>query len=95
MAGAWGGLCRALTAWYSDREGWADLIARGMNQGLELDRAGAGLHRVVGGLHPASVPLNPNELWRLETQSLLLGCWSACTGDSMQGSGSKCARLCG
>ena len=32
MAGAWGGLCRALTAWYSDREGWADLIARGMNQ---------------------------------------------------------------
>ena len=25
-------LCRALTAWYSDREGWADLIARCMSQ---------------------------------------------------------------
>ena len=25
-------LCRALTAWYSDRQGWADLVARGMMQ---------------------------------------------------------------
>jgi glycogen synthase len=23
---------RALTAWYSDRAGWADLVARGMSQ---------------------------------------------------------------
>ena len=26
------GCCRALTAWYSDRAGWADLIRRGMAQ---------------------------------------------------------------